>query len=95
MRRNFDDPSRTSPSCICDTETDDGENYVMGHSEKHKWYYFTKITTDKIILLKTFDSETDGGRALSAIAPLKILLQGLKPRCERVSRYERLPSSEI
>jgi hypothetical protein len=32
---------------------------------------------------------------LSAIAPLKILLQGLKPRCERVSRYERLPSSEI
>lgn len=38
----------------------DGENYVMKHSPKHKWYYFPKITTDKVILLKTFDSETDG-----------------------------------
>lgn len=37
-----------------------GENYVMRYSDKHKWYYFPKITTDKVILLKTYDSETDG-----------------------------------
>lgn len=37
-----------------------GENYVMSHSPEHKWWYFPKITTDQVILLKTFDSETDG-----------------------------------
>ena len=37
-----------------------GENYVMRHSDKHKWWYFPKMTPEQIILLKTFDSETDG-----------------------------------
>ena len=37
-----------------------GENYVMRHNPKHKWWYFPKMTPDQVILLKTFDSETDG-----------------------------------
>ena len=37
-----------------------GENYVMRHSPAHKWWYFPKITPDQVILLKTFDSATDG-----------------------------------
>lgn len=37
-----------------------GENYVMRHSPKHKWWYFPKITPEQVILLKTYDSETDG-----------------------------------
>lgn len=37
-----------------------GENYVMKFSPKHKWWYFPKMTPDQVILLKTFDSETDG-----------------------------------
>jgi len=37
-----------------------GENYVMRHSPKHKWWYFPKMTPDQVILLKTYDSETDG-----------------------------------
>ena len=37
-----------------------GENYVMKHSEHHKWWYFPKITPQQVILLKTYDSETDG-----------------------------------
>lgn len=37
-----------------------GENYVMRHSPKHKWWYFPKMTPDQVIILKTFDSETDG-----------------------------------
>jgi hypothetical protein len=37
-----------------------GENYVMRHSPKHKWWYFPKMTPEQVILLKTFDSETDG-----------------------------------
>jgi len=38
----------------------DGENYVMRYSDKHKWIYFPKMTPEQVILLKTFDSETDG-----------------------------------
>ena len=37
-----------------------GENYVMRYSPQHKWWYFPKMKTDNVILLKTFDSETDG-----------------------------------
>lgn len=37
-----------------------GEIYVMRYSPKHKWYYFPKMTPDQALLLKTYDSETDG-----------------------------------
>ena len=37
-----------------------GEIYVMRHSDKHQWYYFPKMTPDQALLLKTYDSETDG-----------------------------------
>lgn len=37
-----------------------GENYVMRHSPKHKWWYFPKMTTEQVIILKTYESETDG-----------------------------------
>jgi len=37
-----------------------GENYVMKHSDNHKWWYFPKISPEKVILLKTYDSEEDG-----------------------------------
>ncbi|TVY84049.1 hypothetical protein LSUE1_G002694 [Lachnellula suecica] len=37
-----------------------GENYVMRHSNAHQWWYFPKMTPAQAILLKTFDSETDG-----------------------------------
>jgi glutathione S-transferase len=37
-----------------------GENYVMRHSPKHKWWYFPKMTPDQVVLLKTYESEMDG-----------------------------------
>jgi glutathione S-transferase len=37
-----------------------GENYVMRHSPSHKWWYFPKMTPEQVVVLKTFDSETDG-----------------------------------
>ena len=37
-----------------------GENYVMRHSSQHKWWYFPHMTPEQVILLKTFDSATDG-----------------------------------
>jgi len=37
-----------------------GEIYVMRHSPRHEWWYFPKMTPEQVILLKTYDSETDG-----------------------------------
>lgn len=37
-----------------------GENYVMRYNQQHRWWYFPNMDTDKVILLKTYDSETDG-----------------------------------
>jgi hypothetical protein len=38
----------------------DGEIYVMRHSPRHAWWYFPQMTPEHVILLKTYDSETDG-----------------------------------
>ena len=37
-----------------------GENYLMRYSPSHKWWYFPQMEADKVILLKTYESETDG-----------------------------------
>lgn len=37
-----------------------GENYVMQYSPKHKWWYFPRMTPEQVIILKTYESETDG-----------------------------------
>lgn len=34
-----------------------GENYVMRHNPNHKWYYFPDMTPDKVITLKTYESD--------------------------------------
>lgn len=39
-----------------------GENYVMRHSDAHKWYYFPEMTPDQAILLKTYDSDENVAR---------------------------------
>lgn len=38
----------------------EGEIYVVRHSPQHEWWYFPHMTTDHALLLKTYDSETDG-----------------------------------
>jgi hypothetical protein len=37
-----------------------GEIYVMRHAPQHRWVYFPYMKADQALLLKTFDSETDG-----------------------------------
>ena len=37
-----------------------GEIYVLRHSPKHRWYYFPLMAADQALMLKTYDSETDG-----------------------------------
>jgi hypothetical protein len=37
-----------------------GEIYVMRYSPRHRWYYFPMMEASQALLLKTYDSETDG-----------------------------------
>jgi len=37
-----------------------GEIYVMRHSDDHRWWYFPRMTPEQALLLKTYDSATDG-----------------------------------
>lgn len=39
-----------------------GENYVMRHSQGHKWWYFPDMDEHHVVLLKTFDSDPDRAR---------------------------------
>lgn len=34
-----------------------GENYVMRHSDRHRWIYFPDMVPEQTILLKTYDSD--------------------------------------
>lgn len=63
------------PLAMCDARTHDaadmlrmelkyrdrtGEIYVMRYSPRHHWMYFPHMEPDQALLLKTYDSETDG-----------------------------------
>ena len=37
-----------------------GEIFVMRHAPQHRWVYFPQLGADQALLLKTYDSETDG-----------------------------------
>ena len=63
------------PLAMCDATTHDpadllrmdlkyrdrtGEIYVMRHAPQHRWVYFPKMEAHHALLLKTYDSSTDG-----------------------------------
>ncbi|OZB39255.1 MAG: hypothetical protein B7X48_09940 [Acidiphilium sp. 34-60-192] len=37
-----------------------GEIYVLRHANAHRWWYFPHMAPDQALLIKTYDSETDG-----------------------------------
>jgi hypothetical protein len=68
-------PLRDAPLAVCDARTvrpDElvgsdlvyphrvGETYSVKYNPDHRWFYVPKMTADEILLLKCFDSETDG-----------------------------------
>ena len=68
-------PVEELPLAMCDAQTQDdedlllmelkyrertGEIYVMRYSPKHRWFYFPHMDASQALLLKTYDSETDG-----------------------------------
>lgn len=69
------DPVEEFPLGLCDARTvdpedflimhlkyrdRDGEIFALRHSPDHRWVYFPNMRPDQALLLKTYDSETDG-----------------------------------
>jgi hypothetical protein len=68
-------PLRDAPLAVCDARTvkfDElvgsdlvypnrvGETYSVKFNPEHRWFYVPEMTADEILLLKCFDSKTDG-----------------------------------
>jgi hypothetical protein len=68
-------PLLDSPLAVCDAQTvrpnelvaSDlvyphrvGETYSVKYNPDHQWFYVPKMTADEVLLLKCFDSKTDG-----------------------------------
>ena len=68
-------PLRDAPLAMCDGRTvapDDlvasdliypnrrGETYSVKYNPNHRWFYFPEMTADEALLLKCYDSATDG-----------------------------------
>jgi hypothetical protein len=43
-----------------------GETYAVVHRERHRWFYFPRLAPEELLLLKIYDSKTDGPVRLSA-----------------------------
>ncbi len=68
-------PVQTAPLCLCDARSvaaDDlvpterrapgrvGEIYQLAYNPEQRWFYFPQMQLDEALLLKVFDSATDG-----------------------------------
>lgn len=68
-------PLRDSPLALCDAQTVRfeelvptdlvyphrvGETYSVKYSPEHRWFYVPEMDVDEVLLLKCFDSKTDG-----------------------------------
>jgi hypothetical protein len=68
-------PLQDAPLAVCDARTVEfdelvgsdlvypnrvGETYSVKYNPEHRWFYVPEMTADEILLLKCFDSKTDG-----------------------------------
>jgi hypothetical protein len=68
-------PVRDAPLAMCDGQSvapadlvasdliypnRNGENYTVKYNPNHRWFYIPKMTADEALLLKCYDSATDG-----------------------------------
>lgn len=74
-------PVRRSPLAVCDASTMDsddfvkttllyrdrqGEIYTVKHRPQHRWFYVSQMRADEAMLLKCYDSATDGRARFTA-----------------------------
>jgi len=68
-------PLLDAPLAVCDARTVEaqdlvasdliyphriGETYSVSYRPSHRWYYFSRMRADEVLLLKCYDSATDG-----------------------------------
>jgi len=78
--RPIAEPVQSWPLALCDARSLDwsdlvvserrypdrvGETYRVHFNPKHRWFYFPQMRRDEVLLIKCFDSETDGRARLS------------------------------
>lgn len=71
-------PVQDSPLAVCDASTVDprdfvvsdlvyrdrvGHTYSVAYNPRHRWFYFPEMRVDEALLIKSFDSKTDGRTA--------------------------------
>lgn len=79
--RPIDHPVETAPLALCDARTVTpqdlvatdlvypdkvGEVYSFTYNPQHRWYYYPRQQPDEVLLLKIYDSRTDGTARLTA-----------------------------
>jgi hypothetical protein len=43
-----------------------GETYALAHNPAHRWYYFPRMRSDEVVLIKCYDSAEDGRARFAA-----------------------------
>jgi hypothetical protein len=74
-------PVETSPLAVCDARSiafadwvaqdliyQDrvGETYAITYNPAHRWFYFPRMRTDEVLLIKCYDSKEDGRARFAA-----------------------------
>jgi hypothetical protein len=81
-------PVESTPLVLCDARSLDsrdviaadhiydagrrGETYRVAFNPEQRWLYFPRMTKDEVVLIKCFDSETDGRARFSAHGAAKL-----------------------
>ncbi len=78
MWRPIQGPVRSTPLAVCDARSIEPEDFVpadlkhevfmVAHSNRHRWFYFARMQTDEVLLIKCFDSAEDGRARFTAHA---------------------------
>jgi hypothetical protein len=71
--RPIQGPVRSTPLAVCDARSIERKDFVpadlkhevfmVAHSDSHRWFYFARMQTDEVLLIKCFDSVEDGRHA--------------------------------
>lgn len=76
--RPIQGPVLSTPLAVCDARSIERKDFVpadlkhevfmVAHSDGHRWFYFARMQTDEVLLIKCFDSAEDGRARFTAHA---------------------------
>ena len=76
--RPIQGPVLSTPLAVCDARSIEAKDlvpaelkhevFMVAHSDSHRWFYFARMQTDEVLLIKCFDSAEDGRARFTAHA---------------------------